>query len=385
MKKKESDEPIQETEQPIEQEENGSDEKPDVYASIQQRFNDLRSEYLDARSKSINRWLGFICIVLIFFTILIPIITGIAAYFVYERFEDLQSQMLIHVKAAEQHSSDAATKASETGKYLKEIKEHNATIKGIVAKLTSKDFTNPNKVAVLQSTIEDILKNPAISLEDRAIIEAYRLQKEGKTTDAIEKWRSIANTAKGVNNALVASAFFSIGFLHSQLNEKDQAVSAYDQAIELMPTFADAYTSRGVVKSSLGNLEEAIADHNEAIRLNPNFVEAYINRGTAKRALNQHEAAISDFDEAIRLDPNSAVAYTFRGVSKGALGRHAEAVADHNEAIRLNPNYVDAYINRGSAKRALGDHAGGKKDMDKAVDLAKELKVSEGMVENEKE
>lgn len=377
MKNKDSDEPIQATDQPIEQETNGADEKQGVYASIQQQFNDLRSEYLDARSKSINRWLGFICIVLIFFTILIPVITGIAVYFVYDRFGDLQSQMLIHVKAAEQHASEAAKNASEAAKYLKEIKEQNTIVKGIVTKLTSKDFTNPNKVAVLQSTIEDILKNPAISLEDKAIIEAYRLQKEGKTTEAIEKWRSIANTAKGVNNELVARSFFSIGFLHSQLNEKDQAVSAYDQAIELMPTFADAYTSRGVVKSALGNLEEAIADHSEAIRLNPEFAEAYINRGTAKRSLNQHVDAISDFDEAIRLDANSAVAWTLRGVSKGALGRHQEAVADHNEAIQLNPNYVDAYINRGSAKRALGDHNGGKKDMDKAVDLAKELKVSE--------
>ena len=374
MKDKQVDESIPDTEQPIEEEANSSEEKPDVYTSIQQQFNDLRSEYLDARSKSINRWLGFISIVLIFFTILIPIITGIAAYFVYDRFGDLQEQMQIHVKTAQQHSSDSAEKASDAAKYLKEIKEHHSTVKGIVAKLTSKDFTNPNKVEVLQSTIEDILKNPSISLEDKAIIEAYRLQKEDKLSDAIEKWRSIANTAKGVNDELVARSFFSIGFLHSQLNENDQAVSAFDQAIALMPNFADAYTSRGVVKSALGVLDDAIVDHSEAIRLNPDFVEAYINRGTAKRALNQHAEAISDFDEAIRLDVNSPVAYTLRGVSKGELGRHAEAVADHNEAIKLNPSYVDAYINRGSAKRALGDMDGWKKDMDKALDLTKELK-----------
>ncbi len=376
MKDNTSDESVEETEQAIEQESNETDEKQDIYASIQQRFNDLRSEYLDSRSKSINRWLGFICVVLIFFTILIPMITGIAAYFVYDRFGDLQSQMLIHVKAAEQHSSDAATNASEAGKYLKEIKEHHTKVKGIVAKLTSKDFTNPNKVAILQSTIEDILNNPTISLEDKAIIEAFRLQKEGQLADAIEKWRSIANTAQGVNNELVARAFFSIGFLHTQLNENDQAVSAYDQSIELMPNFADAYTSRGAVKSSLGNLEEAIADYSEAIRLNPDFVEAYINRGTANRSLNQHEAAISDFDEAIRLDANSPVAYTHRGVSKSALGQHQEAVVDHTEAIRLDPKYVDAYINRGAAKRALGDMDGWKKDMDKVMELAKELKQS---------
>lgn len=377
MKDNLTDETMQETEQ-IEKPTSDADEKPEEYTSIQKHFNDLRSEYLDVRAKSINRWLAFICIVLIFFTILIPIITGIAAYFIYDHFGELESQMLIHVKDAEKHSSDSAKSASEAAKYLKEIKEHHTIAKGIVAKLTSKDFTNPNKVEILQSTIVDILKNPAISLEDKAIIEAYKMQKDGNIIDAIEKWRSIANTAKGVNNELVARAFFSIGYLHSQQNEKDQAVSAYDQAIALIPNFADAYTSRGVVRSSLGNLEDAIADHNEAILLNPEFVEAYINRGTAKRALNQHEDAISDFDEAIRLDVNSAVAWTLRGVSKSELGQHAEAVVDHNEAIKLNPKYVDAYINRGSAKRALGDMEGWKKDMDKALDLTKELKVDEG-------
>lgn len=186
MKNNNSDESIQEPEEAIEQEMNGPDEKPDVYASIQERFNELRSEYLDSRAKSINRWLGFISIVLIFFTLLISIITGIAAYFVYDRFGDLQSQMVVHVKAAEQHASDAAKNASESAKYLKEIKEHQTKVKGVVAKLTSKDFTNPNKIAILESTIEDILDNPAISLEDKAIIEAYRLQKEGNLTDAIE-------------------------------------------------------------------------------------------------------------------------------------------------------------------------------------------------------
>ena len=377
MKKKTSEESIQELEQQIEEETKGDDDNPDVYVSIQQRFNDLRSEYLDDRSKSINRWLVFICIVLLFFTILIPILTGITGYFIYDRFGELEMQMLIHVKNAEKHSTDAAQNTSEAAKYLKEIKEHHTTVKGIVARLTSKDFTNPNKVEILQSTIEDILKNPTISFEDKAIIEAYKMQKDGNISDAIEKWRSIANTAQGVNDELVARAFFSIGFLHSQQNEKDQAVSAYDQAIALMPNFADAFTSRGVVRSSLGNLEEAIADHNEAIRLNPDFVDAYINRGTAKRALKKHDEAILDFDEAIRLDVNSAVAWTLRGVSKSELGQHEDAVADHNEAIKLNPNYVDAYINRGTAKRALGDMDGWKKDMDKAVDLTKELKVGE--------
>lgn len=366
---KKSDKTEQEVDEQIDEEEAETVEESDGVATIQHQLNILRGEYLDARSKSINRWLAFICIVLLFFTILIPIITGLAAYFIYDEFSDLQTEMSSYVQAAEAHSISAAKDASEVSKLLKEIKDHNSAVKGIVSKLTSKEFTNPSQVEILQSSIEDILNNPAISLEDKAIIEAFRLQRDGNIPEAIEKWRSIANTAKGVNDELVARAFFSIGYLHLVQNEEDNAVSAFDKSIELMPTYADAYTSRGIVHAALGNLEAAISDHSEAIRLAPDLFEAYISRGTVNQTLNQHENAILDFDIAIELEPNSAVAYTHRGVSRNALGRYQEAVADHTAAIRINENYVEAYINRGSAKRALGDHEGGQEDIDKAVVL----------------
>ena len=187
------------------------------------------------------------------------------------------------VSEASKQAAEAEKHAKAAALSLKEIENHQAKLKEIISKLTSKDFNNPNKVEIFKTTIEDIQQNSDLSLEDKAIIEAYRLQNAGEIPEAIEKWRSIANTAKGVNDDLVARAFFSIGYLHSEENENDQAISAYDQAIELMPDFADAYTGRGVVKSKLGDAEEAIADHDEAIRLKPDFAEAFINRGRAKR------------------------------------------------------------------------------------------------------
>ena len=367
---------VQTPDPPIDEAAKDSDKNPEVEPSItnsiQHQFNELKREYLNDRSNSTNRLLVFIGIVLVFFTITIPIVTGIAAYLVYEKFESIQSQMLRQVNETNKHATEAEKHANAAAQSLKEIKEHQTKLKAIISKLTSKDFSNPNKVEILKTTVGDILQNPEISLEDKAIIGAYQLQNAGKITEAIEKWRSIANTAKGVNDDLVARAFFSIGYLHSVENENDQALSAYDEAIALMPNFADAYTGRGLVKSKLGNPDEAIADHNEAIRLKPDLAEAYINRGRAKRAIEKHEEAITDFDEAIRLNPNSASAWTHRGVSKNALGQHQAAVVDHDEAIRLNPDFVEAYINRGAAKRALGQMGEAEKDMNKALKLAKE-------------
>lgn len=372
MKEKRKEKLDQTPEPPIDETAEGSDEKPEVDPSIHQQFNELKREYLNDRSNSINRLLALICIVLVIFTIMIPIVTGIAAYLVYGKFVSIQSQMLVHVNEAGKQATEAEKHAKAAALSLKEIENHQTKLKEILSKLTSKDFNNPNKVEILKTTLADIQQNPDLSLEDKAVIEVYRLQNAGEIPEAIEKWRSIANTAKGVNNDLVARAFFSIGFLHSEQNENDQALSAYDQAIELMPNFADAYTSRGVVKSKLGNAEDAIADHDESIRLKPDFAEAYINRGKAKRALDKHEEAIADFNEAIRLNPNSASAYTHRGVSKNALGKSQEAIADHDKAIQLSPDFVEAYINRGSAKRGLGRMGEAEKDMQKALELAQE-------------
>lgn len=348
------------------------DEKSSIETSIQNQFNELKREYLNTRSNFVNRLLVFICIVLVFFTIAIPTITALAAYFAYVKFEEAQTQMQSRLNDAENFAIAAEKNANDAAQSLKIIKEHQGKIKEIVSKLTSKDFDNPNTTTILNATVQDILQNPELSLEDKAIIEAYRLQHEDRISEAIEKWRSIANTAKGVNNDLVARAFFSIGYLHLLQNEKDQALSAYDQAIELMSNFAEAFTSRGKLKSALGKPEAAIVDHDEAIRLKPDLAEAYLNRATAKRALGQHEEAITDFDEVIRLNPNSARAYTLRGVSKNALGQHQEAIADHDEAIRLKPDFANAYIHRGSAKRALNQMDEAQKDMDKALELAQE-------------
>lgn len=342
-----------------------------ISPSIQQQFNELKSQYLSERSNSMNRLLMFIGIVLLFFTILIPIGTGIAAYFVYQKYSELQSQLVTQVNETKRHASEAEKSANAAKKYASEITAYQKTIRGIISKLTSKDFKNPDKIEILKTSYQDLLKMSTLTAEDRAIMAAYELQNEGKYTEAIAKWQSIVN-AKDVNPELIARAFFSIGFLHAEQQENDQAISAYTQAIALYPKFSEAFNSRGKLKTILENPEDAILDFDEAIRLNPDFAEAWYNRANAKRTLKKHVDAIADYDEAIRLSPDSAGVYHDRGVSKRALGQHQEAIADFDEAIRLQPDYTDAYVNRGSAKRAIGMPGEAKKDFDKAQELSKQ-------------
>ena len=83
-------------------------------------------------------------------------------------------------------------------------------------------------------TLEE-LKNIAPSVVDRAIVDAYLLQQEGKVPEAIERWRSIANISQGLDNELASYAWFSIGSLLAKDNQKENALSAYNQSLNPQP------------------------------------------------------------------------------------------------------------------------------------------------------
>lgn len=124
-----------------------------------------------------------------------------------------------------------------------------------------------------------------------------------------------------------------------------------------------------------GQAQEAVAAFNQAIEDNPRSVKAFCNRGHAWFDLGKYETAISDYGVAIELDPICAEAYAYRGVAwaKRSEGRDLEkAMADCNEAIRLNPNYADGYHNRYVVWAKLGRNEKAMADFEKAAVLRAE-------------
>ena len=215
------------------------------------------------------------------------------------------------------------------------------------------------------------LEDPATSVIDRAIAAAVHLQRQGKTEEAIEKWRAIATVAGEENRRLQARAWFSIGSLLGEGEGADweAVLDVYTKAIELNPTDAKAYNNRGVAKDSLGQYDAAIADYDRAIELNPTDAKAYYNRGNAKDELGQYDAAIADHDRAIELNPTYDAAYNNRGNAKYELGQYDAAMADYDRAIELNPVHAAAYNNRGAAKDELGQYDAAIADYDRAIEL----------------
>ena len=196
-----------------------------------------------------------------------------------------------------------------------------------------------------------------------------------ESSEPLEKWRG--------RDCIRAYGYFIQGQWKLKSNRYKEALTDFENAIKLNPTFIYTYRWRGDAKVALGNYKEAVADYNKAIQLNPDDADAYRNQGhvhfhlatsesasgNLKKAQGLYEGAIENWTQAIKLAPEYADVYSNRGHTKAILGDYEGAIIDFDKAIQINPEFAVAYYNRGRAKEALGQKEAAKADFQKAKEL----------------
>jgi len=113
------------------------------------------------------------------------------------------------------------------------------------------------------------------------------------------------------------------------------------------------WLSEGYARYRAQQYQDALAAFNQALQLDAEHALAYYWKGLALFHLNHLERALAAFDEAIRCEPRYPMAYNERGNVLYRLERYGEAVAAYTMAIHLNPHYALAYRNKGVALDAL--------------------------------
>lgn len=164
-----------------------------------------------------------------------------------------------------------------------------------------------------------------------------------------------------------ANLFLFSGYCHSYLNEFNEAINDYDQAILADPNLAPAYNGRGSSYGDSGQYERAFQDCDQAILLDPDYAAAYSNRGYMYNELGQYERAIQDLNQAILIDPNLEQAYNNRGYSYIGLGQYIRAISDLDQAILINPGFAAAYNTRGFAYNSLEHYDRAIQDFTQAI------------------
>ena len=95
-----------------------------------------------------------------------------------------------------------------------------------------------------------------------------------------------------------ARTYFNSGLEHIFVDEYEQAITDFTQAIGLQADLAEAYYNRAYAYAKTKRLQLATEDLTKSIELYPNFAQAYFNRGIVYIFLGENASAIPDLSKA---------------------------------------------------------------------------------------
>lgn len=223
--------------------------------------------------------------------------------------------------------------------------------------------------------------------------EALRITTRAATTNPEDAWlqaqlalleQALGDLPAAENAArrflkLIPSAsegWAQLGFVLAQEKHYEQAVTAFQSALELDPQ--NVWHMQNIAQSwaKLGRTEDAISEYRRALAIKPRFGLAWLGLGQALEAAGHKtdaeecyhkalenrvhraadlaslarfcqsrgwtEAAVTNFTEALKLSPYDGPLHLEAGQALIALGRGAEAAQHHAIAARVAPGLAQA-------------------------------------------
>jgi tetratricopeptide (TPR) repeat protein len=146
-----------------------------------------------------------------------------------------------------------------------------------------------------------------------------------------------------------------------------------EKAVRLDPAFMKAYDQLGLCYAGLNQTDEAIQSYKEAIRLNQQQALRWpwpsMNLGTLLLRLERLDEAEAQLRDSISIDPRFPVAHLRLGQVLEKKARYDEAIAELEQAARLDPTYPEPHYALGRIYRKRKDFKTAERELSLFQDL----------------
>lgn len=140
-------------------------------------------------------------------------------------------------------------------------------------------------------------------------------------------------------------------------NMLQEALGHLEEAVRIHPTYKNAWLLKGNAHLYLKQYETAISAYQQSLNVDPSYAEASNNLGIAYTEAGQYYGeqvndlpkALSYLQEAFRLRPNDFHTIRLLGVASGMTGNSAEAIRLFTKCTVLQPNNASAWFDLGVA------------------------------------
>jgi Flp pilus assembly protein TadD len=188
----------------------------------------------------------------------------------------------------------------------------------------------------------------------------------------------------------------------------DDAIQAYDKALEINESYIAALAGKGEALWNTGRYNESLQSFDEALNLSPYYVRAWVGKGVALHGLGDFNGSRRSYDMALDIDPAYAMAWNdkawlfykqdmyqeavdysdraiklldknlaatidTKAVALEKLGKNDEALQWIDRALELTPTDSIVWIHRGDILKALGNQTGSEAAYARAKELPEQL------------
>jgi tetratricopeptide (TPR) repeat protein len=195
-------------------------------------------------------------------------------------------------------------------------------------------------------TAVDLLSR-AIEADANFVVAQYTL---GAVHQALgNRWKAAAQFRASTQlDPMYPEPYKALGdlFLAAPRRLFDQAVEAYQKAIDLRPFYADAHVGLGDARAAKGDIDAAIAAYQKALTYNTVNPRVYMSLGKiyySEKGL--YYESVQAYKRAIDLDGQSVEARMGLGEVYEDKGLYKEAVEEYRKVIELDGKHTGAMYN----------------------------------------
>jgi Tfp pilus assembly protein PilF/ubiquinone/menaquinone biosynthesis C-methylase UbiE len=168
---------------------------------------------------------------------------------------------------------------------------------------------------------------------DQLFNQAFALHKEGKLEEAVSRYNQILEINPNYTNA-----YYNLAIVFQESGEVQKAKVCYEKAIEIDPNLINVHYNLGNLLSDIGEYQKAKVCYEKVIEIDPNFEIAHNNLGAIFQSLKENQKAKVCFEKVIKLNPNLSFTHNNLGIVCQELGEVQKAISCYEKLIEINPN-----------------------------------------------
>ncbi|MBI4590100.1 MAG: tetratricopeptide repeat protein [Candidatus Rokubacteria bacterium] len=173
-------------------------------------------------------------------------------------------------------------------------------------------------------------------------------------------------------DATFVAAQYSLGLAHLSLGNRWKAAAQFRASTQLDPTFPEPYKALGdlFLAAPRRLFDQAVEAYQKALELRPFYADAYVGLGDARAAKSDVDGAISSYQKALLYNPgNPKVHMSLGKIYFAEKGLYYEAVGSYKKAIELDPQFLEARMGLGEVYEDKGLYEDAIREYRKVVEL----------------